>query len=201
MMNQRIRRITTTLAAILLFAPLSGCAFNALLHATSSLGGTVAGQRGNTQVLFINNTPYRAIFTFGAYDELDQNTEPTLQQFSSDASTLDLEGNTQSDTIDVQCARVYSIGGTGLITRVRANLDEGSFDETSLVEGVNFSSAGVDDDDADAATEGKAAAHNALIGVDFECGALLIYRFEVNDAGPEPFIVELTVIPAEDNRG
>ena len=85
--------------------------------------------------------------------------------------------------------------------RLRANLAEGSFDETSLVEGVNFSSAPVGDDQADAATEGTAAAHDALIGADFECGALLIYRMEFNDAGPEPFIVELTVIPAEDNRG
>jgi hypothetical protein len=67
--------------------------------------------------------------------------------------------------------------------------------------GVNFSSADAGDDLADAATEGQAAAHEALLGADFECGSLLIYRLETNDAGPEPFIVELTVVRPENNRG
>jgi hypothetical protein len=171
------------------------------LHATSTLGGATAGARGNTEVVFINNTPFRAIFTFGAYDELDRRTEPVLRQFSAATATLDLEGNTQSDTLQVRCTRTYAIGTEGLITRVRANLDEGDFNEDALVEGANFSSAAVGDDDADAPTEGVAAPHEALIGIDYECGALLIYRFEVNDAGPEPFVIDLTVIPAESNRG
>ena len=188
-------------AAVLGLVVCGGCSADAWLHATASLGGDTAGGRGNTQVIFINNTPYRAIFTFGTYDELDQNTAPQLTQFSSSATTQNLEGNTQTDPITVQCARVYSIGGTGLIARVLANLDASTYDETALVDGVNFSSAAVGDDLADDATEGKAAANNAFIGADFDCGSLLIYRFEVNDAGPEPFIVQLSVIPADSNRG
>lgn len=180
---------------------LPGCSLDGWLHATASLGGATAGQRGNTEVVFINNTPYRAIFTFGTFDELDRESEPTLRQFSSATDTLNLEGNSQSDTLTVQCARVYSIGGEELIKRVRAMLDEDEFEEAALVEGVNFSSAAVDDEMADAPTEGTAAPLNAYIGADFECGALLIYRFEMADSGPNPFVVELTIIPGEDNRG
>jgi hypothetical protein len=192
----RTALIVSTLAAMVLVV---GC--EAWLNATSSLGGATAGQRGNTEVVFINNTPFRAIFTFGAYDQLDRNTQPALRQFSSASATLNLEGNTQSDTLQVRCSRVYAIGTEGLITRVEANLDPASYDLDALVEGVRFSSAAVGDEMADEATEGMAAAHEARIGADFECGALLIYRLEVNDAGPEPFAVELTVIPAESNRG
>ena len=198
-MNRTISMRVFAVCGATLIGGVLGC--DGFLNATASLGGSVAGQRGNTEVLFINNTPFRAIFTFGSYDPLDNDTQPQLQQFSSDASTLNLEGNTQSDTLQVTCFRVYSIGGAGLISRVRRNLDEGQFNEGSLVEGVSFSSADAGDDLADAATEGQAAAHEALIGADFDCGALLIYRLETNDAGPEPFIIELTVINAENNRG
>ena len=78
--------------------------------------------------------------------------------------------------------------------------DPDDYNDDILVEGIRFSSAEDDADDANEATEGVAAPHEALIGVDFECGALLIYRLEVNDAGPDPFIVDLTVIPGESTR-
>ncbi|HRX86751.1 MAG TPA: hypothetical protein P5572_17130, partial [Phycisphaerae bacterium] len=199
MMRVMWRRGMLVGCGLLLAGMAGGC--DAWLHATASLGGTTAGQRGNTEVVFINNTPYRAIFTFGTYDEFDRQTVPTLRQFSSATSTLNLEGNTQSDTLQVRCARVYAIGTEGLITRVHANLAPANYDNDALVQGVRFSSAAVGDDNADAATEGVAAPHQALIGSDFDCGALLIYRFEVNDAGPEPFTVDLTVIPADSTRG
>lgn len=183
-------------------AVLSGCAFSfdALLRNTASLGGNAAGQRGNTEVVFINNTPYRAIFTFGTYDDLDRNTVPTIEQFAAGA-TLTLEGNSQTDPQQVQCARVYSIGGQGLIARILENADEANYDKDLLFEGVRFSSAAADSDLANEATEGTAAADIAYIGPDFECGGLLIYRFEFNEVGPEPFIVELSFIPAESTRG
>lgn len=187
------------LLAVVGLAPL-GCGIEALLANFASLGGDTAGGRGNTTVLFINNTPHRAIFTFGAYDNLDQDTELALISFSAGDNTVTLEGNSQSELRSVPCTRVYAIGTPGLITRVRANLDEGEFVEEALVRGVNFSSADVNDDEANDPTAGKAAPHEAFIGVDFECGSLVIYRFEVNDAGPEAFVIEQTVIPAESTR-
>jgi len=180
---------------------LAGCGLDGLLALTASLGGNAAGQRGNADVLFVNNTPFRAIFVFGAYDNLDRDTQPSLLSFSSNANTLNLEGNTETTIQQVQCSRIFSVGGTGLLTRAQANLDEAALTDVPLVEGVQFSSAAVGDDDADAPTEGIAPPLDANIGADFECGALLIYRMEFSDIGPERFRVELTVVPAESTRG
>jgi hypothetical protein len=199
---RRSRRGIGSLVLLLSIPLLAGsCSIDALLASIGSLGGSTAGQRGNTQVVFINNTPFRAIFSFGGFDDLDTESEPTLLQFGSSDTTGDLEGNTQSDVLTIPCARLYSIGSTRLIAQVRSTIDEANIEEAALVYGVNFSSAAVDDDDADAATEGKAAPLESRIAADFECGALLIYRFEINDAGPDEFVVELTIIPAKSNRG
>lgn len=179
----------------------TSCAIDAIVRNTASLGGIDPGQRGEAEVVFENNTPYRAIFTFGAYDDLDRNTQPDLRQFSSASNTLTLEGNSESDVLKVQCARVFSVGGAGLLARIEKNLDTSTLDSAALVEGVFFSSAPVGDDNADIGTEGGARPMDAFIGVDFQCGSLLIYRLEFNDAGPEPFVVELTVVPAESTRG
>ena len=200
--HHSVRRTASVFAITLASTlALSGCGLDTLLQLTSSLGGNVAGQRGNADVLFINNTPFRAIFTFGAYDNFDQDTQPILLPFSSNAGTLNLEGNTETTIQQVQCSRVFSIGGEGLLTRAQANLDEAALEDVPLIEGVHFSSAAVDAEDADAPNEGMAPALDANIGPDFECGALLIYRMEFDDNGPERFRVELTVVPAESNRG
>ena len=93
-----------------------------------------------------------------------------------------------------------AIGTQGLIDRVRRNLDENAFEEELLIEGVNFSSVPADDDLADEATEGKAAGVEALIGIDYECNSMVIYRLEVSDVGPEPFEVRISTIPSESTR-
>lgn len=193
--------MTASAMTVVATLTLGGCGLDGLLQLTTSLGGDVAGQRGNADVLFINNTPFRAIFVFGAYDNLDLDTQPTLLSFSSNANTLNLEGNTESSIQQVQCSRVFSIGGEGLLARAAANLDETALEDVPLIEGVHFSSAAATDEDADAPNEGVAPSLDANIGPDFECGALLIYRMEFDDNGPERFRIELTVVPAESNRG
>ena len=200
-MNRAIRLLVASLCGSLVCGGIVSCDFDALHRVTASLGGDTAGNRGTFGVVFINNTPYRAIFTFGAYDDYDRDTVVALHQFSSDEETLNLEGNTQTGTLGVLCSRVLSIGGAGLIARVHQNMEEDEYHEPPLVNGVWFSSADKDDDLADVSTEGTAAPLDAHLGVDFECGALLIYRFEINDAGPEEFIVELSVIAPESTRG
>ncbi|HNO79620.1 MAG TPA: hypothetical protein PKN33_16340 [Phycisphaerae bacterium] len=203
--NVRYRRNSTRLAAPLMLVMtllvLSGCGLDGLLSLTASLGGNVAGQRGNAEVLFINNTPFRAIFVFGAYDNLDRDTQPTLLSFSSDPDTLNLEGNSETTIQQVQCSRVFSIGGEGLLARAQENLDEAALENVPLIEGVYFSSAEVGDDDADEPNEGIAPPLDSNIGADFECGALLIYRLEFDEDGPERFRIDLTVVPAESTRG
>src|SRR5437899_3328664 len=56
------------------------------------------------QVGFINNTPFRAIFTFGAYDPLDKDTLPT------GFGQARLEGNTASAQQPQPCRKVFSVG-------------------------------------------------------------------------------------------
>lgn len=193
-MTASIRLAATITITLMLSA--AGC--DAIFSASASLGGATAGQRGTARVLFINNTPFRAIFLFGAFDDLDQNTQPSVTQFNS--QNILLEGNTESAVANINCARVFSVGGEGLIFRIRENLPDGTVPEALLFEGVKFSSAPVGDEDADAATEGVAAPLDARIGVDFECNSLLVYRLEINDLGPEPFTVQLTAIPSESTR-
>ncbi len=204
-LSHRYRRQSVSayrmLLGVSLMAAVSGCGLDGLLNLTASLGGNTAGQRGNAEVLFINNTPFRAIFVFGSYDNLDRDTQPALLSFSSSLDTLNLEGNTESTVQQVQCARVFSIGGEGLLTRAQANLEEDALEDVPLIEGVYFSSAEVGDENADEPTEGIALPLDANIGPDFECGSLLIYRLEFDDDGPERFRIDLTVIPAESTRG
>jgi hypothetical protein len=200
-MNRTTKLMAAALWGLILTCGNASCSVDALLQATASLGGDLTSGRGNTEVVFINNTPYRAIFTFGDYDNLDRDTVPNLLQFSSDSDTLSLEGNSETSIELVRCARVYAIGTPGLIARVRANVNEDDFEEAALVPGVYFSDEDTDHEFADAPTRGRAAPHEAFIGSNFECGAMLIYRFEFNDAGPEEFVVEMTVIPSDSTRG
>src|SRR5438093_12478204 len=54
---------------------------------------------------FVNNTPFRAIFTFGAYDQLNEDAIPT------GFGQLRLEGNTASAQQPQPCRKLFSVGG------------------------------------------------------------------------------------------
>jgi hypothetical protein len=197
-----VRRVLMCLGVV----AATGCDFrDELLHTTASLGGDTAGGRGNAEGLFINETPFRVIFTFGAYDELDRDTEPVLRQFGSNPDNPNydvLDGNTQTGIYTLPCHRVYSIGGAGLIARVERNLDASTYDADLLVEGAYFSTAASDSLEANTPTEGQADPIDSFIGVDFECGSMVIYHFEYNDAGGDPkFVIEQSVIADTSNRG
>jgi len=178
----------------------TGCGVDVLLNQTASLGGETAGLRGTVRVVFINNTPFRAIFTAGTYDQTDKSTQPDFVQFAADPQVGLLEGDDQSRALELRCARVFSVGGDELLALIRCNLPDADLDEDASIEGVAFSDAKLDDDDAGQATEGKAAPLVVKIGADFPCNALLIVRLEFNDLGPEPFLVDFSFIPSEEDR-
>jgi hypothetical protein len=67
------------------------------------------------------------------------------------------------------------------------------------VEGVAFYTP-PDDDAAAPVLAGVAPPFEALLGVDFPCNALLILRFERNDAGPDPYRIDFEFIPSESAR-
>ncbi|UCC31962.1 MAG: hypothetical protein JSU86_06720 [Phycisphaerales bacterium] len=197
------RNLATTVLLMLVVPGIAGCG-ECFVNLTASLGGDWAGERGAVRVLFINNTPHRAVFTFGSYDQADQFSQPDFAQFGLSEFGATLEGDSSSQIISIECARVFSIGGPGLLTLIEQNLSEAALDDDAFVEGVEFfsiSSDGADGDDSgDPVNEGSAPPFEALLGVDFPCNALLIVRFEFDDLGHDPFRVDFELIPSESTR-
>ncbi len=171
---------------------------------TASLGGDIAGGRGSVQVVFINNTPHRVVFTFGSYDPLDQFTQPDFGQFGADDAGRILDDGGTSAILPIECARVFSIGGAELLDFIGRNLPDADVAEEAYAEGIAFLRTTTDDDADPEGTEttviGRAPPFEALLGADFSCGALLIIRFEFSDLGPDPFRVDFELIPSESTR-
>ncbi len=149
------------------------------------------------RVAFINNTPFRAIFTFGAYDQLDKEGVPT------NIGQLRLEGNSTSQTFTQPCRRTFSVGGDELIRLIEENRRSTLInitDERALVRGVNFSGAPLGDPLAAEPTEGTAVGSVKLVGVDFTCErkdirditgtGLLIFTFEPDATAPGGFRID-----------
>ena len=190
---------------------LFACTPAAYLNNTVSLGGSTPGGRGSIQVGFINETPYRAIFTYGTYDpqNLDQDGSvsftPGVGQFFVDADAANrLEGNSSSDVVTFDCGRALSLGGDQLIALIVENDLDGGLDPTALQPGIAFSGKPIDDPEGDQPTAGTAAAVVTLQGAEYQCESLLIYTFKLDAGRPEClaappladgcFLVELDVI-------
>jgi hypothetical protein len=174
------------------------------LNQTASRGWDKAGSTSIVRVIFINNTPYRAVFTYGTYNNTDPSDVPYVGQFVGRAEGTTLEANTTAEVVTLACDRVFSIGDTGLLRLIGENLDieDTDLDEEALVQGVAFSRAELGQENAGVATEGFAAEVRALLGVDFPCGSILVIRFELADLGEAPFRADFEVIPPrEDDRG
>lgn len=196
----------------------AGC-IPAILNNTASLGGNLPGERGFVDVVFINNTPYRALFTYGSYDQQDQNFRfdadqaPPFRQLGQFVAVPDptnvlqaqLPGNTASDTVRLRCGRVLAVGTSQLIGAIAVsdlNLD---LDPNVLVEGIGFSDRTLDDPQAGITTY-VAPGMALLQGFDFPCGrtaetatdtseiATVIFTFELDEQQPSGFRVDTQVI-------
>lgn len=185
-------------AALVLLACLGGCG-NWLQNLTASFGGVQAGTRGNVRVLFINNTPHRAVFTFGSYDQSDPDAAPAFRQFGPEDFDTNLEGDATSAIITIPCARVFAIGSDELLKRIRDRADDNTFFEEGLVDGVEFLGDG-EGGDGELVSRGAAPPFEAMLGVDFPCNALLIFRLEINDLGPAPFLIDFELVPSASDR-
>jgi hypothetical protein len=175
------------------------------------LGGNVPGGRGVVDVVFVNDTPYRAIFTFGTYDPQDQTSVPQFGQFAVDPSQdetpfnrgLDPDTVTQRGTFVVNCGRVFSLGGEELIARINQEEDPTPVNQAPVVEaalrpGIFFTSAPLDDPDANAVESFDVRLDPvlSLLGVDYACDSLLIYTFEMDPEQAGQVRVQLEVIEA-----
>jgi len=150
---------------------------------------------------FINNTPFRAIFTFGTYDQLNKNALPT------GFGQLRVEGNTASAQISQPCRKTFSLGGAELIQLIEVNKDSPLItitDPAALVVGVNFSSAPAGDPLAAEPTEGTAEPVVLLNGVAFTClrtnirettgTGLLLFTFEQDASAPGGFVANFSFV-------
>ncbi len=207
----RIARMT----ALTIVLATCGCNVDTILNQVASFGPDggaglagaplQSGGRGNFFVFIRNNTPFRAIFSVGSFDNTDERTTPVFFQYSPDSqlvnvnSTTTLEGNSVTGILSFPCARTLSVGSRSLVSLIDENpgAAAGMIDEAGLVDGVGFSSEPLNSDDSAIPREGFASGFEALLGVDFNCGSLLNINLEFADTGPDRFLVELSeVFPA-----
>jgi len=168
--------------------------------------GVNSGNRGTIAVTFINNTPFRAIFTYGAYDNTDEVSTPAFFQFSPDSAfrafgaSATLEGGADEGPFDLPCARVFAVGSRSLINLIDANPGPNPelIDEPGLQDGVGFSDAAFDSDEAAVPNQGFAAGVEALIGVHFDCGDALQVTLDFSDRDANNFRVDIEVVSAAD---
>lgn len=192
--SKRVAARPYALAAIAigLAASMSSCTPSILLNLTlptsSFSPGSGAPVPRAIQVGFINNTAFRAIFTFGAYDPLDQDTSPT------NFSQLRLEGNSSSAQLNQPCRKALSVGGEELIRLIGAN-NLTVNDARALIDGVNFSGAPLGDPLEAAPTEGTAQGRVLQGGVEYNCEGLALFTFEQDAAAPGGFRVDFTFVP------
>ncbi len=169
-----------------------------VLNQTASLGGSTVGNRGTVRVVFINNTPNKAVFTAGTFDQSDQRTRPNFFQYSL-AGSRQLDAGATSVLETLTCGRVFAVGTSRLKALIRQNASDAPLDESSLVDGVEFFAEGTTGDSGNASL-GFASPLEVLVGVDFPCGALLVVRFEQNETGVAPFRIDFQLIPASSSR-
>jgi hypothetical protein len=162
-----------------------------------------SGLRGTIQVEFENLTPFRAIFTYGTFDNTDERSTPAFFQFSADSQFVPpgtpatLEGLAQEGPIDLPCARIFSVGSRSLINLIAKNPGPTPdlIDEPALLDGVGFSDAELGTPGESDPDQGYAAGFEARLGVDFECGDLLSISLDFNDQDANNFRVDLEMTP------
>lgn len=205
-----IKRMSRMLVAACLLAPLA--CHDLWINTVAPLGGDVAGGRGLVEVVFANETPYRAIFTFGIYDPQNQNSVPQFGQFAVDPQQDETAFNrglaadtvTQRGSVLFNCGRVLSLGGQEMLDRIR-EAEASPFNNAPLIEaamrtGIYFTSAPLDDPDANGVEryDVRADPVNSLVGVNFSCDSLLIYTLELDPEDAGRVRIRLDAVPAVD---
>jgi len=152
---------------------------------------------GNISMQFINNTRYRAAFSFGTWDASDRTPGPvTLQQ-------LRVPANSSSTAATVPCRRNAAVATKDFVDRVIATkTDEAttSFDADSFDTVVHFSAAASDSDAAALPTAGTALGVEKLLGVDYSCADLLVFTFTEDPDAEGGFRVDFEVILDQTNQ-
>lgn len=167
-----------------------GTALSAGCTDSSLFRNLVAPVAGDVAFIFVNDTPHRAVFSFGTYNDLDRS--PGAVNFEQ----LRLEAHTTSELVVVTCARNAAIGTEGFVTRVLATDadDRPDFDPDAFHEWVGFSSFPTGSTGAGLADAGYAEGLEVLLGYDFSCGDQLIVTFVEDETAPGGFRIDFTVL-------
>ncbi|MGE3181470.1 MAG: hypothetical protein AB7N71_07565, partial [Phycisphaerae bacterium] len=132
----------------------------------SNIGAGFFSERsGQISFIFINNTRYRAIFSFGTYDPLDKSPGSILIQQNR------VEAQTTTGFTALNCRRAAVVGTQELIERgLEADFDNGNnFDDEAFTAVVNFSSAPLGSTSEGLPTQGTAVGRTVVIGSEFDC--------------------------------
>jgi len=166
-----------------LVAGLGGC--------IGEVGQNLTKERtGNITMVFINNTPYRAVFSFGTWDEWDRTPGAvTMQQLGVDAYT-------STGPATLPCRRNAAIGTQDFVDRVVATDadDTVDFEPDFFDTVVRFSRAPSDTDPAGMPTEGTALGIEVLLGVDYSCEDQLVFTFVQDPQAEGGFRIDYEVI-------
>ncbi len=181
---------TAGLFAAGLCAAVNGCTSSLLLNQTASLDGDVT-------VVVINDTPFRAAFTLGVFNDLER--EPLGQvQFEQPL----LEPGESLTPGMFPCTRDVAIGTEKLLRRIldtNADEEQANFNPDAFSAVVHFSDAPADSDLAALPTVGTAEGIVRRIGVDHSCGDQLIFTLREDPDAPGGFRIDFQVLTAEDN--
>ncbi len=191
-----LETLRVALAAVLA-AGIAGCTEEAFLNLTTPLGSGAIGVRDTTNVTVFNRTPYRAIFTFGFYNQTDQNSVPVFVTVADGTDgSLVLEGNSQLATQTFNCDRTLAIGSPEFIVKIFSeDLDEGA-NQNALNPGVGFSSAPIGDPLGTLPTEGSAEGINILQGAEFPCDSEVLIFLEEDASTASGFRIAFQVVTA-----
>ena len=192
--NRLLARSRIRVVGLAVIVCMLGTALSAGCTNSSLFQNLVAPVTGDVTFVFINDTPYRAVFSFGTYNDLDRSPGAiNLQQ-------LRLEAHAISEPVTVACAHNGAVGTDGLVARVLATDadDTLEFDRDALNEWVGFSSFPSDSTGAGLADAGSAEGLEVLLGYDFSCGDELIFTFVEDETAPGGFRIDFAVLVNEE---
>lgn len=180
---------------------LLACTPQAYFNNTASLGGATPGSRGVVGVVFDNQTPYRAVCTYGAFDQQDraflfnsnQAANRQIGQFvlNPDPTSVvqaSLLGNTTSTEVTFINARTLSVGTQRLIEVIQMSRLPIALDDEAMKPGISF----WPDDPTATQPVGRIDGVTLLEGYDFQPGSLVVYTLAQNADGS--FAIQSQVI-------
>lgn len=177
---------TVLLATGALGLACTGCPIDLIMNQTEERSGDIT-------VVFINQTRYRAAFSYGTYDSLDRNP-PGAVVFRQ----LRLEAQTTAAPVTLACRRDFAIGTQEFYDRAVATraVDVATFDPDAFDVVVHFSDAPADSDLAAAPTVGTSSGLRKLLGVNYRCGDQLLITFVEDPDATGGFRIEYGLVPA-----